>query len=519
MIARTLERVGIPLVPLSVGLVVVTVLALTPLVGSRFPDYMAGHLVQVVAILVGYVYFASQRLFDHYRGWPERVLLILAFAIPLQNTFAIKAARKAFLSEHILLEILRPDILALCSVGVYLFFSLRPIRVQSMTLVAAAILAVLGWIFATATAHHSFFLSLGHGFFETMIFWIAFVVLCAVAPDRAFYRHCGVLFCLGFALVAGAQSYVIIERLPDYLVETLVFPIPVFASEFLEAKKSIELMKAAGGNGYGNTDNFASLWALVAVAAAGGAYFVRPRWAVWAMFAFIAYAGLLVYPRSALATVLIGLAGLWVYRAWIHRSYSVGLIIAIAAITVSHSDPEAARYLLDGALSLLHKVVAALSSGSESGGAGGGGGGFFFEWLDKRLKSPGGGDLSGFARADAWAAAIAVIKEHWAAGVGFGVYRSIVPEYTATHSFLLQRWAEGGVLSFLSVLILTLYAFIASFVLLVRREADMMRATAIIAASAFLLKASLFGASLAVMGLTPWAFGLALCFASYQKLR
>ncbi|NJO33948.1 MAG: hypothetical protein HC869_13215 [Rhodospirillales bacterium] len=92
---------------------VLTVAAGAPRVLAHFPDYLPGHLIQIPAIVIAYFYFHRFKLMETYRRWTERALLVLSFATPLQNTFVVKAYRKALLDQHILLEIFRPDILVL----------------------------------------------------------------------------------------------------------------------------------------------------------------------------------------------------------------------------------------------------------------------------------------------------------------------------------------------------------------------------------------------------------------------
>ena len=86
------------------------ILAAFPFVYQHFPTYAPGYLIQIPAE-AGFYYFRHFRLFSTYTDWRERGLLILSFVIPLQNTFWLKAFRKALLSSHLLLEVMRPEIL------------------------------------------------------------------------------------------------------------------------------------------------------------------------------------------------------------------------------------------------------------------------------------------------------------------------------------------------------------------------------------------------------------------------
>ncbi|NJO33947.1 MAG: hypothetical protein HC869_13210, partial [Rhodospirillales bacterium] len=185
--------------------------------------------------------------------------------------------------------------------------------------------------------------------FEFLGMWVVLYVFLIIAPDRRFMVHAAVLFCLAAGLTALAQTAAI---WPELLPNTML-GIPFFADEFLEIKKNLQLMIKAGGNGYGNTDNFASLLILVIPIVAGLCYLGRRFWVMWGVLAFLCYAGLLVYSRSSIIAIILAIGCLWLYRLLVHRSMSAGLINFIAIFIFIHANPEMMRYHRDGLASFV----------------------------------------------------------------------------------------------------------------------------------------------------------------------
>jgi hypothetical protein len=478
--------------------VVLALLAGVPFVHSRFPEYLPSYLIQIPALLFAYGYAVRYDLLAY--RWPERLALLIAFLVPLENTFALKVFRKAALDGHIALEIFRPSNMLLVGVAIYLAWSGRRVRLPEL-LKWSLIAGAAGWLVATMFAKDAF-LSFGTGLFEFLAFWTALYVLLAIAPDRRFLAYAVTLFVASFALVALAQSAAIWLELP----EETIFAVPVFADDFLTVKKHLPLMIKAGSNGYGNTDNFASLWVFVVPLLAGLAYCDRWKWAAWAVFAVLIYAGLLVYPRSAIGAVLVALAGLWVYRLHVFRPVGFGLIIAAVVILAIHANPEIGRYYVDGARSLIASLTSENASSRSVGTTP-------TKKAEQKSDNASRDDASGIARAEAWRRGVSISKENWKTGIGYGNYRTVDSEFTAPHNMVLLRSAEGGILSAISLLLLALYAPLRLTGALLRRDQDMFAVACLVAVSAFFLKALIFGATFAINGMIPWAFGVALLLA------
>ena len=492
----SLRRLPIHTVAASTGLWTTLALALlttgTPLVNLYFPDYLPGYLIQIPAIALLYFYFNHFQLIDTYKLWTERLLLFLAFATPLQNTFLIKAYRKAFLDEHILLEILRPDILVLIGLAICIARGRKTVHLPSI-LMASFLTGLIGWITASMFSEHPS-VSLGSGFFEFLSVWATLYIVLAIAPDRQFVTHATILFCLGAGLAALAQTIAIWPGIPT----NTVFGFPAFADEFLRIKKNVQLMIKAGGNGYGNTDNFASLWVLVVPLVAGLSYLTQRSWITWTGLLLFCYAGLLIYSRSSIGAVILGLGCLWLYRLIVYRSISLILLVLIAGFLLIHLDPEIIRYYSNGIRSLIQSFLPHPA-----------GDGSWPEWMRTQKDTI---DASGTARAEAWRRGFEIAIANWKTGIGFGVYPIADPEYTAPHSMALLRFAEGGVLSLLSFLLFCIYAPIRLIEL--RGSKDILSAASLISISAFLLKAAVFGGSFSINGQIVWGFGVALLLSN-----
>lgn len=468
---------------LWVGASILALLAGTPLILKYFPTYLPGYIIQIPAIFVLYIYHRRLNLWKKYRRWTERALLILAFSVPLQNTFLVKAYRKALLDQHIMLEVFRPDFLLLIGLAAWLYYRRKQVDLPAM-LVWSFWLGLAGWLVATGFSEFPL-LSIGNGLFEFLSFWIAIYVLLGVAPERQFPVHAAVLFCLGVGLVAIAQTTAIWSGIS----RDAIFGIPIFAQDFLKVKMDLDLMIQAGGNGYGNTDNFASLCTLVLPLLAGLAYVEKRGWMAWLAFALLAYAGLLVYSRASTATVFLALCGLWFFRLIACNSFSIGLIVALFGFVVIHAGHEMSGYYAGGVQSFSRMLLSEPRS------------------ADHGFKES--NDASGLARADAWRRGVSIARTHWLTGIGYGVYPIADPEYTAPHSMVLLRLVEGGLLSLLSFLLLILYVPIRLIQILKLQEQGLPIA-ALVSVASFLFKAAVFGGSFAINGQIAWGFGVAL---------
>jgi hypothetical protein len=474
-----------------VPLVLVLLLAGVPFVGARFPDYLPGYLIQIPAIGFGFLCFRYFRLMDKYRLWSERLLLVLSFLIPLQNTFLVKAYRKVLLDEHVLLEIFRPDILMLAGLTFWLVHQRKAVALP-VILVLSFSLGLVGWVLSSLFSDYPI-LSFGNGIFEFFAVWVVLYAFLAVAPDRRFMVHAAALFCSGAGLAAFAQTATIWSGIPS----DTVFGIPIFAEELLNVKKDLELMVKAGGNGYGNTDNFASLWVLLVPLVAGLFYLVRRDGILSIFLVLLCYAGLLVYSRSSIVIVIFALICLWCYRFIAYRSISLALLVVLAGLILIHARPEIARYYTSGIASFAQGLVRRSEPAER------------LSWrAGSQTKIL---DASAVARADAWRRGVAIATAHWTTGIGFGAYPLVEPEYTAPHSMALLRFAEGGVLSLMSFLLLCVYAPLRFLKL--RKIEDVLAAACLISLSAFFIKVAIFGGSFSINGQIVWGFGVALAVA------
>src|SRR5262245_16350113 len=332
-----------------------------PLIFKFFPDYVPGYVVQVPAIIIGFAYVQRFKLLRHYRQWHLRGMLLLAFIVPLENTFFMKAFRKQFLDAYLGLEIFRPSILLLLTLTIWTAFIARKRVLLHPLIVASFVLGLTGWAIATIASEYPA-LSLANGFFE---FFCPFMVLFLFAtntPDRDFIIHSLRLFLIGVVLVALAQTSAMVREL--CCGNALV--LPVFADEFLEIKKNMSLMVKAGGNGYGNTDNLVSLLTL-ALPVTVGLYYVDRCRAVWATGAIaLLYAGLLTYSRSGLLVIMIGFAAIVVYRLRAFRELSALPVIILVSLLAIHAPPASVEYLSKGITSFSTAFVEYFSKSTTS---------------------------------------------------------------------------------------------------------------------------------------------------------
>lgn len=512
MSVESIERARLPAGVLLVALACVALLAGAPVVADRFPDYLPGYLIQIPALLIAYGYALKFDLMAY--RWPERCVLLLAFLVPLQNTFILKAFRKAALDSHIALEIFRPSNMLLIGLVAFLAYSGRRV-VLPRILLLSFVAGLAGWLLSSVFADFPL-LAVGNGLFEFLAFWAVLYLFLALAPDRRFVVHAAALFMIAFALALLAQTASIIQG--PWPVRLQGFP--VFASDMLTVKMDLPLMERAGGNGYGNTDNLISLWVLVVVFIAGAFYTTRNRMALVAALVAVVFAGLLTYSRAGVIVLVVGLAALWLIRAIIFRKPSLMVLGILAGLGVIHLDQRALTYYETGiaafapapsspaaapAPAVSVPVPAPIAAEPKISVP---------EPAATPVTAPTKPDASGSARLDAWRTGAKIAAAHPVAGIGFGHYALVDAYLTAPHNMLLLRFAEGGILSGLSLLLLMLYAPLRLFKMLWNREADMFPIACLVAVSAFSLKAAVFGANFAIGGMIPWGFGVALLIAA-----
>jgi hypothetical protein len=511
----------------------IAIAAGAPIVLDRFPEYIVGYLIQIPAMLAAYIYATHFRLLEKYSAWSLRGLLLLSFAIPLQNTFILKAFRKALLDRYVGLEIFRPEVLLLIAIAVWTACVCRKSAKLHPLIIGSFAIGLTGWLFTSSVSDHPA-LSFATGFFEILCPFIVIYVYVANTPNREFLRHCVQLFMLGCAFVATSQ---ITAALGMLWIHDRPF-LPLTAQDFLGMKMNMLLMEITGNNAYGNSDNFVSVWILL-VPLFAGLYYSRDirGWRAVGLI-IILYAGLLVYSRSGLLVVCLGLLAIVAYRWLALRKFSTLVAAMVAGLILIHLPGDSFAYWREGvgrfllpqthvAAALPH-VADALPHVTDAPRLPGGGGskteptkrGAAAEKNATNDDALGrdplrigrwahGDELSGDERSIAWRTGWKIGKDNWLTGIGFGSYIFADPQLTAPHSLFLLRLAEGGILSAVSFLLLILYVLWCSF-RLPREPPNMLTAACLIGALCYLLKATVFGATFALGGMIVWGFGFAI---------
>jgi O-antigen ligase/polysaccharide polymerase Wzy-like membrane protein len=516
--------------PLAPGIIVLAVavaalLAGLPWVWENFPSYVTGYIAQIVALLVGYSYAKAWRLPQVYVDWRQRALLLLSFAVPFQNTFLPKVLRKVLFDSHLVLELLRPEILLIVAVTAATIAHGRRSVISGIPLLLklAFVTGFAGWMLVTPFSAYPL-QSVASGVFDFLALYVVLYIFVANAPSRAFVVHCLVLFVIGCVLVATSQMLAMWSNL---CCENVLL-IPATADEFLDVKRNVPLMIRAGGNGYGNTDNFASLWVLLVPLLAGLYHVTQFKVAKALLFALLMYAGLLVYSRAGIMVVFAGLAAILAFRLVAYRSVSVFSAAALAFLVLIHAS-SGLEYHTRGMRSFVTELTeyqppqaeqdirpprpprrstqpqpAPTQARRAS--------------LEKRLDlEPKSGieyDRSGFERVQAWRMGAEIATKNLLTGIGYGVYPIIEPDYTAPHTLFLLRLSEGGVLSALSLLLLAAYVPWRLLQMARSRSDDMLEFSCLIAVGCFLLKGIVFGGNFSIGGLIVWGYGVGLCLAT-----
>jgi hypothetical protein len=477
---------------------IVLVLLSTPAVAFLLPNYLPSHLSQALAIAVGYLYFRRFDLWETYPDPTRRALLVLAFVVPLDNLLLEKFIRKVAMDSNLWLEIFRPEILILIVATFWTAVFRRPDRLSGLFVLAAATGGV-SWLLSSAASIDPVYASAA-GFFEIAVPLMVFYVYSSNAPDRAFLKHSVLLFCLGFTIIAASQS--------SYILFTQCCALT--SEDFLTGKMDVDVMTAAGGNGYGNTTNFVTLLVAVLPFVAASIYLSdKHRLAKAAILILLTYAGLLVYSRGGLMITTVGLTA--VFAIFLYKTGTVrwAIPVALALIILVHVPTGGADYYLSGIDSFF------LTDPST------------FDELDPR---PTAKDIfrkrsdvlhkrfterSGVSRAEAIRLGTIIAKENWLTGIGTSIYPRIDAAFTSPHSMLILRAAEGGILGLLFFLSLILFipANVRSW-----REMDNLATASAISLSCFFLYASVFGGTFSIVGLIPWGFCIALMFACLAQV-
>lgn len=486
------------------GLIVLS----TQFVASQFPDYLPSHIAQLAALAAGVLYFRKFDLWDRYPAQAQRLSLLLAYAIPFGNIFLVKVFRKAVLGSNLALELLRPEILLLLAavaLTAHKRFGLPRILLAAAWLTAASVLV-------SAAASSDPVYAAAAGFFEGIIPFLVIILYARNASDRAFLWHALTLFALAFTIVAAAQSAsIMLHKCCAYT-----------SAGFLGGKMDLPLMKAAGGNGYGNTTNFVSLAVLIVpflAASIFGCTVLRSARTV--AVGVLVYATLLVYSRAGLLVLLIGMAAVCLsFRraapAW-GRAALATIIIAVVAV---HIPTGGLSYYKSGVESFIgveknHAPPrgAAANARRESTrpqaeAAAPGEPPLPDAEIVLKSEKP---DLSGKDRAAAMRQGLAIARANWKTGIGYGMYVRSESEFTSPHSMPILRIAEGGIIGLAGFVLL----WLAIPVLLYRRrrELDGLDIACLVSLSCFFVYGSLLGAAFSLLGIVPWGFGVGLMIA------
>jgi hypothetical protein len=480
---------------------IVALTAGTQMVALNYPNYLPGYLIQIPAVIFGFYYFQYFNIAAY--NWPERLTLFLAFLVPLENTFILKAFRKAALDSHLVMEIFRPSNFVLLCLAVYLTFTRKRLVLPTL-LKWSFIFGLAGWVVSTFVSPEPL-QSLAAGYFQFFTPFLALFLLLSVAPDRQFLAHALALFLVACVLVSISLicAVLFLDR-----ASYTAYVVPFYSGHFNLIKKDLAFLVKIGGNAYENPDFFVSLWVLLVPFLTGAYYASKQRATIVLALLIVFYAGFLQYSRAGIVIVVFALAALVIIRLIVYRQWSWLPMILIGTVIATHSSPAAIRYFGNGlermtidifAINIL--PVTPAIAGSD---------------VTAQIEDPHtdpAKDRSGDERVQAWKRSLSVISDQWPTGIGLGTYPGYVSS-TPPHSLLLYRLAEGGVLSGISIVLLALYAPLQLAGIVRRRERDGLAIAALLALSAFMLKAFVFDASFALMGIIVWGFGFALLMAA-----
>ncbi|WP_398470606.1 O-antigen ligase family protein [Tardiphaga sp.] len=461
---------------------------------------------------------------------PNRILLGLSFIVPVQPLLQFGPITE--LKTYRVVELIILIMLIVAALTKQSPHIPKTIRVSFW-------IGLFGWALATAFSNYPL-RSLDVGALEFFIPFCVLYLFLAYAPDRQFMVKAGALFVLGVLLVSAYQAFEIISAYGSFLV----FP---SAGNFLLYKAALPVLLPSGvRHGYGNIDNYASLWALLIPLLAGSILFVRKRYVAGIALATLLYLGLFTYSRGALLSVMAALLTLLYFHLSVKRKISRSILSILALLGLIHMDSSILSYFASGVSTFSREVQIeaqrkqpqdkSASTGAATTPTG--------DTDAQRLKTPSNdvdigsapilsapatqttplpgaesaSDLdvstveqSGEDRAESWRTGLTIAKDHWLSGVGYGVYPIIEPKFTAPHTMLLMRFAESGVFGLLSFLILALYS---PYRLVQDRSLGMFEITCLVAISAFMVKAAIFGASFSVSSNIVWGFGCMMLMAA-----
>jgi len=373
------------------------------------------------------------------------------------------------------------------------------------------------------------------GMLEFFALYVVLYVTIVHLHGMRDFALAGILFALGAGFVAATQTASIVISVREQAAALGIhLPFPFYPATFVQYKDAVPQFIPAGVPlSYGNIDNYASLFVLL-MPWLIGLTFVSPwRWLAGGLFLLHGYAGLVVYSRGALSAIIAAILILWLFQLRVYRRLAPAMLAALFGFVVALlvpqfggkvgdgvitfadtlSEQELGRNVLqeskrlqDGMLSADKNVVSRDQERVEDREPKTG------DDLDQRPL-----DQSASDRARAWVKGLSIGFQSRFLGVGYGMYPTLDPELTAPHSLLILRFAEGGLLSLISFVALGLYVSAELLRMFGVGKRDMFQVACLCAAFGFWIKSSLFGANFSVSSNMVWAFGIALCLATYRS--
>jgi hypothetical protein len=457
---------------------------------------------------------AMRSSYDHaYRA----LLLVLCFYIPVQVLLPV--------STHRMVEAL------IFLIGGATF--VRHGGLKLLMLVRWSFwLGAAGWLMST-TVSTNVLHSTDAGMLEFLAFYIVLYITIVHLHGTRDFALGGILFALGAGLVAATQTASIVISVREHAaVLGIHLPFPLYPASFVQYKDAVPQFLPAGvPRSYGNIDNYASLFVLLMPWLVGLSFVSPWRWLAGGLFLLHAYAGLVVYSRGALCAVFTAILILWLFQFRVYRRLRPAMLVALFGLVVALLVPQFGARVGDGVITFADTLserelgrdavqsperLRDRTSSTEQNIAG-------QEQVENREAKIGDGqdqralDRSASDRARAWVKGLSIGIHSRFLGVGYGMYPTLDPELTAPHSLFILRFAEGGLLSLMSFVALVLYVSAELLRIFGARERDMLRAACLCAAFGFLIKSALFGANFSVSSNLVWAFGLALCLATYRS--
>jgi hypothetical protein len=588
-------------IALSIG--VGGIVALTPIVLARYRAEFPSFIIQAALIVALYLYVRSAQLLERYKEWPQRLLLLVSFTIPLEQTFFPHTLAKLLwlMDPYLGLQLFRVSNILLFAVTVA---ALRdrglasPLLSMPFLIKSSFAVGVAGFALATAFSDHPL-ISLAGGSLEFLPVYCAIFAFHAIAPDARFIGHACSLFLLACLGVAVTQ---IIALAPVLCCDHAFYLRATMLEFIVTTMDQNDQMRVVAINGYGNPLHYVSLALLLIPFTAGYIYSqYGSRLAIPALL-IIVYSTLLLYSRSGTIIVFMALIFMFSILIWKHRIFSTTLAILITFIAFAHASKEALDYHVRGAKTLASRAAASVAntkheaqpaavppasskneaqpaasppassknetqpaesplasskneappaasplagsknevqpaenplanevqpaaspknepqpasslSAAEPATAAANAAPAAASTLDDQVAP---GAASGAERADAWHLGLEIARKNWLAGIGYAVYRLVEPIHTAPHSLLLKRWAEGGLLSAISIVLLAAFALLRLCSLLRTREPSIFQIGCLVGVNSFFLQAMIFGADLSVMGLTVWGYGVGMLLAASQ---